>query len=142
VLLTSCAEAGIQNILACFPYVESLVMWIDPGEVAVKIVWSYSQVAKEEVIYPVNKSRCYPGIITLPATPPSILFSKPSFQQVLTTTTTTTTTLTDDNNKLCSRVSDDSSFLKGMPSNHSQDQDVPYYIQQVWMGSEENVFAS
>jgi hypothetical protein len=95
-------------------------MWIDPGEVAVKIAWGYSQVVKEEVIYSVNRSGCYPRIIITPATPPPI--PKLSFQG---------TTM------LGSRVNDSS--LLGIPSNHSQDKHVPYEIQQVWMGSEGNV---
>jgi hypothetical protein len=114
VLITSCLEAGIENILSCFPYIESLVMWIDPGEVAVKTAWSYSHVVKEEVIYS-TKPGFYPRLITSPHIP----FSKPSSQ---------------------AKDSSHSLLLRG-PAHNPQDKDVPYYQQQFWMYSEENVIA-
>jgi hypothetical protein len=51
-LLKAAADAGVDNILACLPsYIESLVMWIDPGEVAVKTHYTYSHKADEEVVF-------------------------------------------------------------------------------------------
>jgi hypothetical protein len=51
-LLEQAAKAsGISDLFGCFSYVESIVMWIDPFEVAVRTHWTYSQGGKEQVIY-------------------------------------------------------------------------------------------
>jgi len=51
VLRTACHDAKISNIFDYFPYVESIVMWIDPGEVAVKTFWNYAKCGTEEIVY-------------------------------------------------------------------------------------------
>jgi hypothetical protein len=58
VLLKAAAEAGIDNILICLPsYIESVVMWIDPGEVAVKTHYTYSHKPEEEIVFASKSSQ-------------------------------------------------------------------------------------
>jgi len=51
ILRTACHEAKISNIFDYFPYVDSITMWIDPGEVAVKTFWNYAKGGTEEIVY-------------------------------------------------------------------------------------------
>jgi len=51
ILVKAAKAASINNIFDYFSYVESIVMWIDPDGVAVKIFWAYSPGGKEQVIY-------------------------------------------------------------------------------------------
>jgi len=51
VLRTACHDAKITNIFDYFPYVDSIIMWIDPGEVAVKTFWNYAKCGTEEIVY-------------------------------------------------------------------------------------------
>lgn len=45
-------SASIENIFDCFPvHLEQVTMWIDPGEVVIKLWWSYFQRGVEEVVY-------------------------------------------------------------------------------------------
>jgi len=51
ILRTACHEAKISNIFEYFPYVDAIIMWIDPGEVAVKTFWHYAKSGTEEIVY-------------------------------------------------------------------------------------------
>uniref|UniRef100_A0A6B2LFX1 Anti-proliferative protein domain-containing protein n=1 Tax=Arcella intermedia TaxID=1963864 RepID=A0A6B2LFX1_9EUKA len=59
ILDQSAKLSGISNLYSCFSYVESIVMWIDPDEVAVRTYWAYSQGGKEQVIY---KAKVVPAL--------------------------------------------------------------------------------
>jgi hypothetical protein len=71
-LAKAASTASIENIFDCFPvHLEQATMWIDPGEVVIKLWWSYFQRGVEEVVY--RSGGAYPT----PASPQKILSNAP-----------------------------------------------------------------
>jgi len=68
VIARAAKAAGINNINECFSYVESIVMWIDPNEVAVIVHWEYSAGGQEHIVYR-PKSSVAPQRKTTPEKP-------------------------------------------------------------------------
>eukprot|EP01126_Amoeba_proteus_P003238 TRINITY_DN1106_c0_g1_i3.p1 TRINITY_DN1106_c0_g1~~TRINITY_DN1106_c0_g1_i3.p1 ORF type:complete len:120 (+),score=12.18 TRINITY_DN1106_c0_g1_i3:305-664(+) len=55
-LRKACLEVGLtSDVMSYLPkYIEMVQMWIDPGEVTVKVVWSYCRTSPEQRIFKGN----------------------------------------------------------------------------------------